>query len=348
MNSTSAFAQQLLKWYDCAGRKNLPWQRDRDPYKIWVSEIMLQQTQVTTVIPYFERFTERFPTISELAQANIDEVLHLWTGLGYYARARNLHQAAEQICNQYNGEFPTDVEAVYGLPGIGRSTAHAVLTFAFDQSLSILDGNVKRVLTRHQRIHGWPGEAKIGRQLWQLAERLTPAKRTADYNQAIMDLGALVCLRRRPLCTTCPAAETCLALQYGEQHELPTRAPKKVKPVRATAMIMVLKEQNVLLERRPPSGVWGGLWSFPEFDRDADLGQHMSTRYGLSIETEKHWKVLRHSFTHFHLDITPVPAKLKRADNRMMENPGLVWYNLKDPDARGLAAPVKTLLEKLG
>lgn len=341
------FTEKLLKWYDRAGRRNLPWQRDRDPYKIWVSEIMLQQTQVTTVIPYFERFIDRFPAITELAEADIDEVLHLWTGLGYYARARNLHRAAQQICDQHSGEFPKDIEVAYQLPGIGRSTAHAILTFAFNHSLPILDGNVKRVLARHGRIHGWPGDKKIEIQLWQLAERLTPVARTADYNQAIMDLGALVCLRRRPMCSTCPVTATCLAAQHGEQHELPSPAPKKVKPVRAIKMIMIQKEHRVLLEKRPPNGIWGGLWSFPEFDDDTDLEQHTSMRFGLSIETDEHWRVLRHSFTHFHLDITPVPAKLKRADHTVMENPGLVWYNFRDPDARGLAAPIKKLLEKL-
>lgn len=342
------FATQLLDWYDRAGRKNLPWQKDRDPYKIWVSEIMLQQTRVTTVIPYFDRFIQRFPSIPELAKASIDEVLHLWTGLGYYARARNLHRAAIRICDQYKGEFPTEVEAVYQLPGLGRSTAHAVLTFAFNQSLPILDGNVKRVLTRQRRIHGWPGDKKTEQQLWQLAEELTPTQRTADYNQALMDLGSLICLRRRPLCAVCPVIKTCMAAQYGEQHELPTPAPKRDKPVRTITMIMILKEHEVLLEQRPHQGIWGGLWSFPEFDANTDLDQLITSRFGLSIETDAHWKVHRHSFTHFHLDITPVPARLKRPETQVMENPGLVWYNLKNPDARGLAAPVKKLLEKLG
>ena len=344
-----SFARALLHWYDRAGRKHLPWQQDRDPYKIWVSEIMLQQTQVTTVIAYFERFIDRFPNISELAAADVDEVLHLWTGLGYYARARNLHHAAQQICDHHHGEFPADVEAVYQLPGIGRSTAHAILTFSFDHSLSILDGNVKRVLARQHRVQGWPGHRPVEQRLWQLAENLTPARRTADYNQAIMDLGALVCLRRRPLCAACPVSGTCQAARYGEQHELPGRAPKKIKPVRAVGMVMVMKEhQQVLLEKRPPQGIWGGLWSFPELEGNTDPGQHMAARYGLCIETDQGWEVLRHSFTHFHLDITPIPARLMRADSLMMEKPGLVWYNLRHPDARGLAAPVKKLLEKLG
>lgn len=342
------FTSRLLKWYDLQGRKHLPWQRDRDPYKIWVSEIMLQQTQVVTVIPYFERFVDRFPSIPDLAAADLDDVLHLWTGLGYYARARNMHRAARQICDQYGGQFPADAEAVYRLPGIGRSTAHAVLAFAFDQYLPILDGNVKRVLIRQHRIAAWSGDKKVEQQLWQLAERSTPRKRTADYNQAIMDLGAMVCLRRRPRCAVCPVTDTCGANRHGEQNELPVPAPKKVKPVRAVKMIMLMKEDSVLLERRPPSGIWGGLWSFPQPDADADAGHHMSSRYGLSVETEAHWEVLRHSFTHFHLDITPIPARLEKPNHQVMENPGLVWYNLKQPDALGLAAPVKKLLDKLG
>ena len=308
---------------------------------------MLQQTQVGTVIPYFERFINRFPTIPDLAAADIDEVLHLWTGLGYYARARNLHRAAVEIRSKYGGVFPAEVEKVYQLPGIGRSTAHAILAFAFDQKLPILDGNVKRVLARHYQVHGWPGDKRTEMLLWQIAGDCMPPERTADYTQAIMDLGALVCLRQRPLCAACPVAETCLALEYGQQTQLPTPAPKKTKPVRSVSMIMVRKNGSVLLERRPPNGIWGGLWSFPELEPDTDPNSHMSKRFGLAVEVGRKWATLRHSFTHFHLDITPIPATLKKPENRIMENPGLVWYNLTKPDARGLAAPVKKLLDKL-
>ena len=342
------FAKRILKWYDQHGRKNLPWQKDPDPYKIWVSEIMLQQTQVATVIPYFERFIERFPTVSDLAAGDIDEVLYLWTGLGYYARARNLHRAAKEICNHYAGSFPSEVEKVYQLPGIGRSTAHAILTFAFDQKLPILDGNVKRVLTRHYRVHGWPGNKQIENRLWEIAENVTPAERTAEYTQAIMDLGATVCLRRRPLCRACPIANTCLAKKYSEQDQLPTPGPKRHKPVRSVSMVMVQNDRSVLLEQRPPTGIWGGLWSFPELEPNTDPNLYMSTRFGLVVETDEQWATLRHSFTHFHLDITPILATLTKEDNRVMENAGLVWYNLTEPDTRGLAAPVKKLLDKLG
>ena len=342
------FSTQLLQWYDQHGRKNLPWQRDSDPYKIWVSEIMLQQTQVAAVIPYFERFIDRFPTISELAAGDIDEVLHLWTGLGYYARAHNIHRSAVEINDQHQGMFPSEVEKVYQLPGIGRSTAHAILAFAFDQKLPILDGNVKRVITRHHRVYGWPGEKRVEERLWKIAENVMPVERTAEYTQAIMDLGATVCLRRRPLCGVCPIANTCLAKKYNEQTQLPTPRPKKHKPVRSVSMVMVQKDYSVLLERRPPSGIWGGLWSFPEVEPETDPSLQMSMRFGLRVETGEKWATLRHSFTHFHLDITPIPAKLKKVDAQIMENPGLVWYNLTEPDARGLAAPVKKLLDKLG
>jgi A/G-specific adenine glycosylase len=344
---SSNISKRLLAWYDQHGRRDLPWQGDRNPYKIWVSEIMLQQTQVSTVIPYFERFVARFPDIQSLSDSPLDEVLHLWTGLGYYARGRNLHRAAQTIVRDNGGRFPADATTARGLPGVGRSTANAILAFAFDQSLPILDGNAKRVLARHFRVHGWPGKAKVERRLWDIAENNTPKKRSADYTQAIMDLGALICVRRRPLCTTCPIAGTCQALCHREQALLPAPAPKREKPLRSISMIMAQFGDSVLLERRPPSGIWGGLWSFPEVEPGVNIQNHMSSRFGVNIRTRGQWDVLRHSFTHFHLDITPVHADVDLSDTRVMENPGSVWYNLYQPDARGLAAPVKRLLEKL-
>jgi len=344
---SSSISKRLLDWHARHGRKDLPWQVDRDPYKIWVSEIMLQQTQVGTVIPYFERFMDRFPAVQSLSNSSIDEVLHLWTGLGYYARARNLHRAAQIICRDYDGRFPTDANSACSLPGIGRSTANAILAFAFDQTLPILDGNAKRVLARHFRIRGWPGKKEVESKLWKHAENSTPEKRTADYTQAIMDLGATLCVRRQPLCTTCPIADTCQALLHGEQSLLPTPAPKREKPLRAVSMVMVRNSGSVLLEKRPPSGIWGGLWSFPEVEPGADVQHHIFSRFGLSIRIRDQWDVLRHSFTHFYLDITPVHAEVEKSETQIMENPGSVWYNLCQPDARGLAAPVKRLLNKL-
>ncbi len=340
-------APRLLDWYDHSGRKDLPWQQDRDPYSVWVSEIMLQQTQVATVIPFFRRFIERFPDITSLASSDLDEVLHLWTGLGYYARARNLHRAARIIRRDNGGRFPRDAEQVYVLPGIGKSTAHAIMAFCFDRDLPILDGNVKRVLTRHFRIHGWPGSAPVERELWRIAAENTPSRRSADYAQAIMDLGATVCLRRRPMCTPCPLADTCQGLAAGEQVVLPTPPPRRNKPTRRISMIMARTSDSVLLEKRPPSGIWGGLWSFPELEPGADIEPALWRQYGVRIEITDTWDLVRHTFTHFHLDISPVHGRVKKSDDRVMENNDLVWYNLHEPDARGLAAPVKKLLDKL-
>lgn len=346
-STTCLLAPRLLGWYDQSGREGLPWQRDRDPYRVWVSEIMLQQTRVATVIPYFNRFVARFPDIPALASGDLDQVLHLWTGLGYYARARNLHRAAHLLHTEHGGRFPRDAEQVYRLPGIGKSTAHAILAFCFDQTLPILDGNVKRVLTRHYRIHGWPGKASIERELWGLAETNTPRQRVADYTQAIMDLGATVCVRRRPLCASCPLADSCAGLAAGEQAGLPTARPAKNRPTRGISMVILRAADRVLLERRPPNGIWGGLWSFPEVQPGVEIESSLLSRYGVHIEITGTGDVLRHGFTHFNLVITPVQAEVRRQDNRVMENTNLVWYNLNRPDARGMAAPVKKLMEKL-
>ena len=340
-------APRLLGWYDRRGRKDLPWQGNRDPYPIWVSEIMLQQTQVATVVPYFNRFIERFPDVEALASGDLDEVLHLWTGLGYYARARNLHAAARIIRDQYGGRFPRGPDQAYRLPGIGKSTAHAILAFSYDRALPILDGNVKRVLARHFRVHGWPGTASVERRLWQIAEENTPQRRIAAYTQAIMDLGATVCTRRRPDCAVCPLSETCEALVAGEQAELPASRPRKVKPTRAILMVMVEAEGRILLEKRPPIGIWGGLWSLPEVEPGEGIEAAVLERYGVNIDITGTWETMRHSFTHFTLNISPVHAEVRSPEDRIMENTDLVWYNLTKPDARGLAAPVKKLLDKL-
>ena len=343
-----SFADRLLVWHADHGRHDLPWQRSRDAYGIWVSEIMLQQTQVGTVIPYFERFTARFPDIAALAEAPVDEVLHHWTGLGYYARARNLHAAARIIRDRHRGEFPPDLEAVMALPGIGRSTAGAILAFAFGQHHAILDGNVKRVLARHRRIAGWPGQRAVEKTLWSLAEALTPRRRVRDYNQAIMDLGATVCRRSQPRCNACPLAADCRAREHGDPQAYPGRAPRRSRPRRAVQMIMIRRGgREVLLERRPPSGIWGGLWGFPECEAGSDAARHVDVRHGLRIAPEAPWPVLSHGFTHFDLDITPVPARLLGNGARIMERDDAVWYKLDQPDARGLAAPVKSLLDKL-
>lgn len=350
---SETFSKRLLDWYDSHGRKNLPWQSDPTPYRVWVSEIMLQQTQVATVIPYYGRFMQQFSNIKALARATLDEVLHIWTGLGYYSRARNLHKAANIICDQHDGRFPEELEAVQSLPGIGRSTAGAILSLACGQHHAILDGNVKRVLTRFHAIHGWPGKTDIERQLWQLARQYTPSDQCAHYTQAIMDLGATVCSRSKPDCDHCPVNNDCQAFKQDCVQNYPTSKPKKKLPVRSTQMIMLNNRQGeVLLERRPPHGIWGGLWSFPELkDTEINAGNLQAwckRQFRSEVKTVMHWPILRHTFSHFHLDITPVHACVERTDPAVMDSDNTVWYNTALPDARGLAAPVKRLIEQLG
>jgi len=339
------FASRLLDWFDRHGRKDLPWQVP-DPYLVWVSEIMLQQTQVATVIPYFQRFVARFPDIDTLARAHADEVLDLWSGLGYYARARNLHAAAKRLRDEQGARFPADRETVESLPGIGRSTAAAILALAFGQRHAILDGNAKRVLARHAAIAGWPGKADVAARLWALAERRTPAARVTDYTQAIMDLGATLCTRRRPGCGRCPVREDCRAFAAGNVEAYPASKPKKDKPLRRTTMLLAIAGDAVLLERRPPAGVWGGLWSFPEVD-GATPDEWCRDRIPAAAGTSERWPVIRHSFTHFDLDILPVVVHLRGQVPRAAEAEGTVWYRLDDSPPGGLAAPVKRLLDTL-
>ncbi|HWR87158.1 MAG TPA: A/G-specific adenine glycosylase [Acidiferrobacterales bacterium] len=366
-----ALRRRLLAWHDRHGRKDLPWQRSRDPYHIWVSEIMLQQTQVRTVIPYYERFLKRFPDVQTLARAKLDSVLHHWTGLGYYARARNLKHAAETIDNEHGGHFPRHIEAVAALPGIGRSTAGAILAFAFDQRHPILDGNVRRVLTRLHAIETPVLQRDTEQALWGLAERYTPRTRVADYTQAIMDLGATLCRTRKPDCPACPLQQDCAAHAQGRPEKFPVRTKRKKLPVREIAMLMIRDARgHVLLTQRPPVGVWGGLWGFPECAPDVSAADHCHATLGLQIKTETPWPVRRHGFSHFQLHITPIPARLTGASrlkkaslykNNHMGKAGLhktshvamecvptVWYNPDKPDTRGLAAPVKRLLQQLG
>jgi len=340
-----AFAQRLLAWHRRHGRHDLPWQRDPTPYRVWVSEIMLQQTQVATVIRYYARFLRRFPDIRRLAAAPQDEVLHLWTGLGYYARARNLQRAAQRICEVHGGEFPTDFEAVAALPGIGRSTAGAILALSLGQRHAILDGNVKRVLTRHGAIGGWPGDKKVETRLWALAESYTPARRVAEYTQAIMDLGATLCTRSQPRCHDCPVAGDCRAHAAGKQHRYPAPRPRKALPVKRTRMLLLRDGAAVLLQRRPPAGIWGGLWSFHEIAADADPCDWFRARFGVAPAACVLHPPLRHSFSHYHLDIEPVELTLPAGAMRAAD--GERWYRLDAPPRLGLAAPVKRLLQSL-
>ncbi|ANW24674.1 A/G-specific adenine glycosylase [Vibrio coralliilyticus] len=342
------FANAILEWYEDYGRKSLPWQQDKTAYSVWLSEIMLQQTQVTTVIPYYQRFLERFPTVVDLANAEQDEVLHLWTGLGYYARARNLHKAAKIVAEQYQGEFPLNIEQMNALPGIGRSTAAAVLSSVYKQPHAILDGNVKRTLARSFAVEGWPGQKKVENQLWQHAEEHTPDTDVDKYNQAMMDMGAMVCTRSKPKCTLCPVSSFCAAYKQGNPLDYPGKKPKKEKPVKETWFIMLHHQGHVWLEQRPQSGIWGGLFCFPEHS-EAQLDHQLTMRGVLDKDIQRRNQLIafRHTFSHYHLDITPILVDLSKQPDVVMEaNKGL-WYNLSQPEEIGLAAPVKQLLESL-
>ena len=342
------FSQRLLTWFDNHGRKNLPWQTPGTPYQIWVSEIMLQQTQVETVIPYFHRFMQQFPSIQSLANANIDEVLHLWTGLGYYARARNLHKCALMLEDEYNSELPQSCELLNQLPGIGRSTAGAIASAAFGQQEAILDGNVKRVLARHFAVSGWPGNKKVEDQLWKHAENLVPSTRNRDYTQASMDLGAMVCTRSKPKCHECPLADTCQAYALEKTHEFPGKKPKKTLPHKQVHMLLLEKQGELLLQQRPPAGIWGGLWSLPEFDTRELLQEHLQNQQ-LSHHTQQQWPSITHTFSHFKLDIHPVHISASEITNppAIKDSAPTCWYNLSQPQKLGLAAPVQKLIDRL-
>jgi len=339
------FQHRLLLWFDQYGRKNLPWQQDINPYRVWLSETMLQQTQVATVIPYFLTFTKKFPTIEKLAAADIDDVLQLWSGLGYYARARNLHKAAQKITEI--GYFPDTLEGLLALPGVGQSTAGAILSIAFNDSHPILDGNVKRVLSRIYAISGWPGNAQVNKKLWALSSELTPNERVADYTQAIMDLGATLCTRGKPLCFACPIADYCIANCSGTSSDYPTRKPSKTLPVKQSIWIVLNNlKQQILLEKRPPTGIWGGLWSLPEFASMAEAEAWCLSR-NLSISQQFIMPSKRHTFSHFHLEYTPLILYTENHTNIVMEANQSLWYNIADIENLGLAAPIKSLLQQL-
>ena len=344
---TGTFAERLLEWHEVHGRKDLPWQRERTPYRVWVSEIMLQQTQVTTVIPYYLRFMEAFPDVLSLANAPVDRVLQHWAGLGYYARARNLYKAACEIRDRYAGRFPNSFEDVVALPGVGRSTAGAIMALACGERRPILDGNVKRVLARYHAISGWPGDSSVAATLWQHAEQHTPEDMTAAYTQAIMDLGATVCTRTHPSCFLCPLSSGCGAFETGRISELPGRREKKAKPLRQTHMVLACCNGDVYLERRPPSGIWGGLWSLPEFDLEDQLLDWCSERLQAEPVHVERWSTLRHTFSHYHLDIKPVALHLDAVPQRVADGASGIWYNYETAPEFGVAAPVRKLIENL-
>ncbi|MGL5291300.1 MAG: A/G-specific adenine glycosylase [Vibrionaceae bacterium] len=337
------FQKEILQWYQDFGRKDLPWQHDRTPYRVWLSEIMLQQTQVATVIPYFLRFTERFPTLQTLAAAPLDEVLHLWTGLGYYARARNLYKAARLICQQQGGVMHADLEQLQALPGVGRSTAGAILSFAFGQSAPILDGNVKRTYARHFAIEGWPGKKAVENQLWQLAMQLTPAQKADSYNQALMDIGSLICTRSRPKCESCPVQTSCIARAQSRQSDFPSKKPSSNVPEKEICLVLFECENQIWLEKRPPQGIWGGLYSLPEckIEQAQDFVAQKAQNIPFSMTP---LAPFRHTFSHFHLNISPLHVTLQQKPFSACNESSGIWYDRKKPAEVGLAAPVHKLL----
>lgn len=346
---TPSFAARLIAWQKRHGRHDLPWQRTADAYAVWVSEIMLQQTQVATVIPYYQRFLRRFPTVGSLARAPLDDVLALWSGLGYYSRARNLHQAAQSIVERHHGRLPEDIDVVQSLPGIGRSTAAAICVFAHGGRHAILDGNVKRVLARHAGVHGYPGDARVQDQLWRLAQERLPARSCVPYTQGLMDLGAGVCTRSRPRCEACPVQKDCVALAQGLTGVLPSSKPPRVQPRRATVMLLIQCGRKILLEKRAPRGIWGGLWSLPEIDDARAARQVCGERYGVRANSIRALPVVEHGFTHFRLSITPVlvTARISAPDSsRKAANAGaaIQWLPLQEAVAAALPAPVRNII----
>ena len=343
--SPDTFQQNLLNWFDQSGRKDLPWQHPITAYRVWISEIMLQQTQVATVIPYYNKFIQHYPDIQALANAPLDEVLSLWAGLGYYARARNLHKAAG-IINQA-GQFPDSLEGLVALPGIGQSTAGAILSIAFNISQPILDGNVRRVLARYKAIQGWTGSTEINKQLWEISALYTPIARVADYTQAIMDLGATVCTRSKPRCIECPLQSNCLALLLQRVHELPTPKPSKKIPVKQSVFIIAInKEQQILLEKRPPAGIWGGLWSVPELASHTELDTWLQTK-SLSLINKQPLEIRRHTFSHYHLDYQPIVLYVDNLIKNVLEAEKVLWYKHQQTKKIALPAPVKQLFDEI-
>ncbi len=338
----SGFAARIIAWQRAMGRRDLPWQGTRDPYRVWLSEIMLQQTQVTTVVPYYQRFVERFPDVTGLACAKVEEVMRLWAGLGYYARARNLHACAQRVVTVHGGAFPRSVEGLSQLPGIGRSTAAAIAAFCFGGRAAILDGNVKRVMARQFGVAGYPGTAAIERELWAHADALLPAAtQMPAYTQGLMDLGAMICKRSNPRCVECPVESTCVALRTARVDELPSARPRRETPRRSVHLLLVLHGDDVLVEQRPGAGIWGGLLSLPQFDRLEQLAAALARLAPDACAAPLPQR--RHAFTHFALQITPHLAQLERPLTIAME-PQMRWLARDNIDKEALPTPIRALL----
>jgi len=342
----TGFADRLLAWFDISGRHDLPWQHPRTPYRVWLSEIMLQQTQVRVVVPYFERFVAALPDLAALAAAPLDDVLALWSGLGYYARARNLHAAAKLCVARHGGDLPRDIDALTALPGIGRSTAGAILSQAWGDRFPILDGNVKRVLARVHGIDGWPGQPAIEKRMWAIAEAALPQARMADYTQAQMDFGATLCTRADPACVLCPLQEQCVALREGRVAELPTPKPGKPLPERRALMLWLEDAQGrVLLQRRPPAGIWASLWSLPEAEDHEAARQWFETHADDDYDRHETLAAVAHGFTHYRLQIQPLRWRETGGKSAVRDNPDLRWIERGALGALGIPAPIRKLLE---
>lgn len=354
LNTSTFFSEQLLHWFDEHGRKDLPWQQDKSPYRVWVSEIMLQQTQVSSVIEYYQRFMKSFPNIESLAQASEDSVLEHWAGLGYYARARNLHKAAKIIVIEQGSNFPDTLDEIVKLPGIGRSTAGAILSIAYKQSACILDGNVKRVLCRYHGIKTWSGEKQTENRLWELAEQHTPKQRNDDYTQAIMDLGATCCTRSKPKCDLCPLNKSCVAFEQNLQTQLPKSKPKKAIPQRETWIAIIEHEDRILLEKRPPTGIWGSLYSLPEFSAELthlEALRAIERHFKLKLNLDDMPDSIQHTFSHFKLEMKPLKLSIVAPKisniNQIQEQPSFHWYAKSQLHTIGLPAPIAKFLKLL-
>ena len=347
IQDATGFAARLVRWQRRCGRHDLPWQGTREPYRIWLAEIMLQQTQVPTVIPYYRRFVEHFPDLRSLAAGDTDEVMRLWSGLGYYSRARNLVRAAATIVAEHDGEFPRRREQLERLPGVGRSTAAAIAVFAFGAREAILDGNVKRVLARQFAMRGIPTENKVKAKFWRLAESLLPSRSIERYTQALMDIGATVCLRSKPACGACPVRDSCAARHANRVEAFPQRSKRAPRPSRETAMLLLLRDGAVLLEKRPPSGIWGGLWSLPEVNVEADPVARSRERFGCEVAGVQALPAVEHKFTHFSLVIRPLLCQVQGVHLRAAQQQ-VVWMPLSQLKGVALPAPVMRLLESAG
>ncbi|MCL4144436.1 UNVERIFIED_CONTAM: hypothetical protein GTU68_057174 [Idotea baltica] len=341
------FASKVLDWFDEHGRRHLPWQQNPTPYRVWVSEIMLQQTQVATAIPYYERFMQRFPTLASLSSAPTDDVLSHWSGLGYYARARNLHKCAVSVVEQHKGELPKTLDELQALPGIGRSTAAAILSLSSGQHEAILDGNVKRVLARCFMVEGWPGKKPVLDALWAYSEQVTPAKRTGPFNQAMMDLGATLCTRSKPQCSHCPLSRVCQANKSNTQLDYPGKKPKKVLPVKSACMLVLRNTENhLLLVQRPPTGIWGGLWSLPE-QADVELTEWLNKAGLTALDEAVSFARFRHTFSHYHLDIDAMTLSVEEKSAKLVfDSDKYVWYDGKSLPG-GIAAPITKIIDLL-